>query len=133
MKIRLRRGTAAQWASANPVLSSGEPGFVTDSNTLKIGDGATAFSSLSEVGGTGSGIAETFETVNNNLDASNATLGYTGAVLTSVTYANGITKTLGYSGGDLVTVTLSGSTPGGIDLVKTFTYSGGDLTAVTYS
>jgi hypothetical protein len=77
--------------------------------------------------------APTFETVNKNLSAIDATLGYTGGDLTTVVYASGITKTLAYSGGNLTTVTLSGSTPGGIDLVKTLSYTGSDLTGVTYS
>jgi hypothetical protein len=79
------------------------------------------------------GSGDSFETVNKNLTAVDATLGYSGGDLTTVTYANGITKTLAYSGGNLTTVTLSGSTPGGIELVKTLTYTGSDLTGVTYS
>lgn len=48
-RIQFRRGTAAEWSAAAPViLGSGEPGFVTDTNTLKIGDGTTAFTGLSE-------------------------------------------------------------------------------------
>jgi hypothetical protein len=35
------------------VLASGEPGFVTDTNTLKIGNGSTAFGSLAAIGGSG--------------------------------------------------------------------------------
>jgi phage-related tail fiber protein len=46
VKFRVRRGTAAQWASVNPVLFSGEPGFETDTRVLRIGDGVTAFTSL---------------------------------------------------------------------------------------
>lgn len=46
--IQYRRGTAAQWASANPVLESGEPGLETDTGVLKIGDGTTAYASLPE-------------------------------------------------------------------------------------
>lgn len=45
-RIQLRRGTAAQWTSANPVLTSGEVGFVTDTGNIKIGDGTTAWNSL---------------------------------------------------------------------------------------
>ena len=45
-QIRLRRGTAAQWAAANPVLALGEPGFETDTGILRIGDGETTFASL---------------------------------------------------------------------------------------
>lgn len=45
-QIKLRRDSAANWASANPVLAQGEPGYDTSSGKLKIGDGATAWSSL---------------------------------------------------------------------------------------
>ena len=45
-KIQLRKGTAAAWTSANPVLLSGEVGFETDTLKLKIGDGTTAWISL---------------------------------------------------------------------------------------
>ena len=33
-KIQFRRGTASQWTSANPILSSGETGYETDTGTL---------------------------------------------------------------------------------------------------
>ena len=44
--IKLRRDTAANWTSANPVLVSGEPGFETDTGRLKVGDGSTMWASL---------------------------------------------------------------------------------------
>jgi hypothetical protein len=114
---------------------SGEAGFVTDTNTLKIGNGSTAFASLDEIGGgsTSGGIAETFETVAKNLDASGATYAYSDGELTSVTYANGVVKTLAYGANGLASVTLSGTTPGGIDLVKTLSYTDGELTGVSYT
>ena len=46
VQIQLRRGTAAQWTSANPTLASGEVGVETDTNKQKIGDGTTAWTSL---------------------------------------------------------------------------------------
>ena len=46
VQIQLRRGTAAQWTSANPTLASGEVGVETDTNKQKIGDGTTAWNSL---------------------------------------------------------------------------------------
>jgi hypothetical protein len=46
-KIQLRRDTAANWSSTNPILASGEIGFITDTNKFKIGNGSTAFNSLS--------------------------------------------------------------------------------------
>ena len=54
-RIQLRRGTAAELAAANPTLGVGEPAFATDTNTLKIGDGSTAYSSLSAISGGGGG------------------------------------------------------------------------------
>jgi hypothetical protein len=48
--IQFRRGTAAQWASANPVLASGEVGYVTDTNTLYVGNGVDTFNNLSQIG-----------------------------------------------------------------------------------
>jgi len=42
-KIQVRRGTAAQWTSANPILAAGEWGFETDTKKFKIGDGTTAW------------------------------------------------------------------------------------------
>jgi hypothetical protein len=45
--IKLRRGTASQWTTANPVLAAGEIGLETNTNRTKYGDGVTAWSSLS--------------------------------------------------------------------------------------
>lgn len=45
-QIQIRRGTAAQWTSANPTLASGEFGYETDTGKFKIGDGSTAWNSL---------------------------------------------------------------------------------------
>lgn len=53
--IQHRRGTAAQWLSANPVLSSGEIGVETDTLKFKIGDGTTAWDALKYAGGGGGG------------------------------------------------------------------------------
>jgi len=51
--IQIRRGTASQWTSANPTLSSGEFGFETDTNKVKIGDGSTGWTLLSYFGSSG--------------------------------------------------------------------------------
>jgi hypothetical protein len=65
-QIQVRRGTASQWTSANPTLAAGEWGFETDTLKTKIGDGATAWTSLayatgsvsiSNVTGLGTGVA----------------------------------------------------------------------------
>jgi hypothetical protein len=44
--IRFRRGTAAEWESANPTPAAGEPCFETDTNVLKVGDGNTPYNQL---------------------------------------------------------------------------------------
>lgn len=44
--LRFRRGTAAAWAAANSVLGAGEPAFETDTGTVKVGDGSTAYGAL---------------------------------------------------------------------------------------
>jgi hypothetical protein len=54
--IKLRRGTASQWTTANPVLSAGEMGVETDTQRSKFGDGTTAWTSLTYTVGDSSGI-----------------------------------------------------------------------------
>lgn len=44
--FKLRRGLSDEWASDNPILSAGEPGFETDSGLFKVGDGVSAWSTL---------------------------------------------------------------------------------------
>ena len=46
VRIQVRRGTAAQWTAANPVLEAGEMGFESDTKYLKFGDGTTTWTSL---------------------------------------------------------------------------------------
>jgi hypothetical protein len=45
--IKTRRGTASAWTSVNPVLDAGEFGYESDTTKFKIGDGSTAWNSLS--------------------------------------------------------------------------------------
>ena len=49
--IQVRRDTAANWTSTDPVLEQGEMGYETDTKKLKFGDGSTAWSSLPYFGG----------------------------------------------------------------------------------
>lgn len=54
--IQLRRGTASEWSTANPVLDEGEPGLelgVTDK--VKYGDGTTPWNDLDYATGGGGG------------------------------------------------------------------------------
>ena len=47
VQIQLRRGAGSAWASANTVLADGEIGINTTTSQFKIGDGTTAWNSLS--------------------------------------------------------------------------------------
>lgn len=61
---RFMRGTQDIWEKADPVLEEGEPGFVTDTNQLVIGDGVKPFSLLDAISGGsgGSGSSATLPT-----------------------------------------------------------------------
>ena len=45
-RMQQRRGTAAQWAAADPVLNAGEIGFESDTGKFKIGDGTNHWDDL---------------------------------------------------------------------------------------
>lgn len=45
-RFQLRASVSSLWASVNPVLAAGEPGWETDLKRLRIGDGTTAFNAL---------------------------------------------------------------------------------------
>lgn len=45
-RIQLRRDSAANWTSANPVLAQGEIGVELGTRKLKVGDGAAAWNAL---------------------------------------------------------------------------------------
>jgi len=44
--IQIRRDTASNWTTANPILAQGEMGAETDTSKIKIGDGVTAWASV---------------------------------------------------------------------------------------
>ena len=48
--IQFKRGTAARWDELNLVLEAGQPGYVTDENRIKIGDGVTPWRELPYLG-----------------------------------------------------------------------------------
>lgn len=48
-RIKIRSATAAQWASANPVLLAGEIVLETDTKIIRVGDGTTAFNTLPQI------------------------------------------------------------------------------------
>ena len=44
--MQQRRGTAAQWTAANPILAAGEIGFETDTSKFKMGNGSSTWTAL---------------------------------------------------------------------------------------
>jgi hypothetical protein len=46
VRIQFRRGTAAEWTSANPTMAAGELGYETDTAKTKVGDGSTVWTAL---------------------------------------------------------------------------------------
>jgi hypothetical protein len=50
VRIQFRRGTAAEWTSANPTLAAGEAGYETDTAKFKLGTGTTAWNLLDYAG-----------------------------------------------------------------------------------
>jgi hypothetical protein len=45
-RMQQRKGTAAQWAAADPILNAGEIGWESDTNKFKIGDGINHWDDL---------------------------------------------------------------------------------------
>lgn len=50
-QIQLRRDTASNWQTANPILAQGEVGVDLTNKTIKLGDGATAWNNLNDYAG----------------------------------------------------------------------------------
>lgn len=71
--IKLRRDTAAAWATANPILAAGEPGLETDTDSIKYGDGVTHWNSLPYAGLAPEITGNLIPSVDNTYDIGNAT------------------------------------------------------------
>ena len=76
-RIKLRRDTAANWTTNNPVLALGEAGYDSTNNELRIGDGTTAWSGLEAIGGTTNKITAQKTYSDNHSDGSGQTFAYT--------------------------------------------------------
>ena len=47
IQLQFRRGLSTEWTSTNPILASGEMAIETNTQRFKVGDGTTAWNSLS--------------------------------------------------------------------------------------
>lgn len=124
-KIQFRRGTAAQWTTANPVLASGEPGYETDTKRRKVGDGTTAWNSLPY-----------------NFDNTSASAAYSPLVrATTVAYAATVTPNadttdvlnIGALTGDLTLAAPTGTPRDGQTLMVRFAQDGTGSRTITYN
>jgi len=150
--IQIKRGTASSWTSANTVLAAGEVGFETDTKKMKVGDGSTAWTSLTYTvtdgdisgvtAGTGLSGGGNSGAVTLAIDSTVATLTgtqtLTNKTLTSptITSASGvINNTLTTTTGDLIYAS-SANTPARLGIGSTsqvLTVSGGVPTWTTPS
>ena len=71
-KIQIRRDTAANWASNNPILSAGEFGLESDTQKIKVGNGSANWAARPYINVLPSDLAElSQDAVNNALTAGN--------------------------------------------------------------
>jgi hypothetical protein len=84
-QIQIRRGTAAQWTSANPILASGEFGYETDTGYFKIGDGTTAWNTLTVLNGVTASATAVFTNKTLDTAATGNVLKINGTQVTAVT------------------------------------------------
>jgi Major tropism determinant N-terminal domain len=71
-RLQQRRDTAANWTSNNPTLAAGEIGLETDTAKFKIGNGSTAWASLTYANGI---TASTTDTLTNKTLLNDAFIG----------------------------------------------------------
>jgi len=108
-KILLRRGTAAEWSSANPILGTGELGIETDTLKIKIGNGSSTWSQLSSYANVTP--AQLTSQINSLISAAPATLDTLNELAAAInndasfstTVNNLLTGKVSKSGGDTIT------------------------------
>jgi hypothetical protein len=92
VRIQVRRGTASQWTSVNPILAAGEMGVESDSNLFKFGNGSSTWTALSYANNSDVAIGEISQ------DAINSAL----------TMGSGLTKTYN-DGANTITIAVDAS------------------------
>jgi hypothetical protein len=92
VRIQVRRGTASQWTSANPILAAGELGVESDTNLFKFGNGSTTWTALAYANNSDVAIGEISQD----------------AINTALTMGAGLTKTYN-DGANTITITVDSS------------------------
>jgi hypothetical protein len=98
VRIMFRRGTAAEWALVNPVLASGEVGFETDTNKLKVGTGSLAWNSLGYVEGVVSSLNFGVTSITGSLAVANGGTGVASLAAGQILVGNGVLPMSGLAG-----------------------------------
>jgi hypothetical protein len=117
-RLQQRRDTAANWTSNNPTLAAGEIGIETNTSRFKIGDGTTAWNSLTYAGG------GTITSLVAGTGLTGGTITATGtiAIDTAVTVDKTTTQTL--TNKTLTSPQISGSVSGSVFLSGSSTATG---------
>jgi hypothetical protein len=92
VRIQVRRGTASQWTSVNPILAAGEMGVESDTNLFKFGNGSSTWTALAYANNSDVAIGEISQ------DAINSAL----------TMGSGLTKTYN-DGANTITIAVDAS------------------------
>jgi hypothetical protein len=92
VRIQVRRGTAAQWTSVNPILAAGELGVESDTNLFKFGNGSSTWTVLSYANNSDVAIGEISQD----------------AINTALTVGSGLTKTYN-DGANTITIAVDAS------------------------
>ena len=118
VQIQFRRGTAAEWSSANPLLAQGEMGLEWDTNKFKIGTGSTYWNSLGyssgQTGATGpagpSGSSNAMISANQGsiITSSTSYINFTGAGVTASAIGGSVTITISGGAGSINSASLGG-------------------------
>ena len=66
VRIQVRRGTASQWTSVNPILAAGEMGVESDTNLFKFGNGTSTWTALAYANNSDVAISEISQDAINN-------------------------------------------------------------------